>query len=151
MLLHPHRALVKAAAGDPFEVEFVNAIIATGAKPGRCRRGPVGLELAQNFAAFSVRVTLLDPGLRILEPVDEEIAQMLETRMVQQGVSLVLDARVSRICHAGGGAYVQYHDRRAQRTGPMENTSCRWPGTKHVPKDWDRITPKSATTATAYL
>ena len=38
MLLHPHLALVKAAAGDPFEVEFVNAIIATGAKPGRCRR-----------------------------------------------------------------------------------------------------------------
>ena len=99
----------------------------------------------------SVRVTFLDPGLRILEPVDEEIVRMFETRMVQQGVSLVLDAHVSRICDAGGGAYVQYHDRRAQRTGPMENTSCRWPGTKHVPKDWDRITPKSATTATAYL
>ena len=30
--------------------------------------------------------------------------------MAHQGVPLVLDANVSRICHAGCGVYAQYHD-----------------------------------------
>ncbi len=138
-LLNPRRALLKPTSGEPYEVEFASAIIATGSKSVRpavlgsglarmitseqvfdleylprslvvVGAGPVGVELSQIFAAFGVRVTLLEAGLSILGQVDEEIARMLEVRMLHQGVSLVLDARVTRICHAGGGAFVQYRD-----------------------------------------
>ena len=138
-LLYPHRALLKAAAGDPFEVEFVNAIIATGVKPAapaapggglarlitsaqlfdRVRplrglvvpgAGPAGVALAQIFAAFGVRVTVPEEDLRILEPAGEEIAHMPEARMLRQGGARVLDTHVSRVGHAGGGAFVQYRD-----------------------------------------
>lgn len=68
------------------------------------------MALAQIFAVFGVRVTVLEEDLRILDPADEEIAHMLEARMLRQGVARVPDAHVSRAGHAGGGAFVQYRN-----------------------------------------
>jgi len=138
-LTGPRSARITPRSGDPFEVEFANAIIATGSQPNRLAvpgvdlprvitseqvfdlerlpenlvvigGGPVGVEMAQIFAAFGTRVTLLEAGRRILAPVDEEIALALQARIVQQGVSVHTDIRVNEICHTGDGAFVKFHD-----------------------------------------
>jgi dihydrolipoamide dehydrogenase len=138
-LLDPRHARIFSGVGDPVDVEFVNAIIATGSKPNRLTLpgadlarvltieqvfdlhrlptslvviggGPVGVEMAQVFATFGVKVTLLQAGQRILASVDEEIALALQAHMTRQGVSLELNTRVIEICHTGDGAFAQYHD-----------------------------------------
>jgi dihydrolipoamide dehydrogenase len=138
-LLDPRRARITPGTGDPFEIEFTSAIIATGSTPSRLAvpgvdlprvltseqileierlpaslivigGGPVGVEMAQIFAAFGTKVTLFEAGRRILAPVDEEIALGLQAHMARHEVSVQLDTRVNEICHTGDGAFVQYHD-----------------------------------------
>ena len=138
-LLGARSARVTPASGDAFDVEFDKAIIATGSQPNRLALhgadlprvitsdevfdlrqlpqtlvviggGPVGVEMAQIFAALGSRVTLLHGGERILAPVDAEIAQVLQDYMRRQGIAVELGAKVSRICHSGDGAFVRYHD-----------------------------------------
>lgn len=137
-LLSARRARMTSDSG-PFEIEFTDAIVATGSAPNRLAvpgaelacvltsdqiielerlpaslvvigGGPVGVEMAQVFAAFGTKVTLLEAGRRILAPVDEEIAGLLQAHMVRQGLSVEVDAQVKEICHTGDGAFVRYHD-----------------------------------------
>lgn len=139
LLLGARGARVTPTGGDPFDIGFEKAIIATGSHPNRLAvrgaelshvisseqvfdlaqlpqalvvigGGPVGVEMAQIFAAFGTRVTLLQGGRRILAPVDEEIALALQERMREQGITVELDAKVDRICHSGDGAFVRYRD-----------------------------------------
>ena len=72
--------------------------------------GPIGVEMAQIFAAFGSRVTLLEAGPRILAPVDEEIAIALQTHIRRQGIALELGAQVAAIARNGDGVRVQYRD-----------------------------------------
>jgi dihydrolipoamide dehydrogenase len=138
-LLGPRQAHIAPRDGAPEAVEFGSAIIATGSAPNLLpvpgvdlpevltseqaleidrlpRRlvvigaGPVGVEMAQIFAAFGSRVTLLEAAPRILVPVDEEIAVALQDHIRRQGVGLELDAQVAAIARDGDGVRVEYHD-----------------------------------------
>jgi dihydrolipoyl dehydrogenase len=138
-LLGPRRARIAPRGEAPEDVEFRSAIIATGSVPNllpvagvdlpqvlRSERlleiedvprrlvvigaGPIGVEMAQIFAAFGSRVMLLEAGPRILAPVDEEIAVALQDHIRRQGITLGLGARVLSIARAGNGVRVQYGD-----------------------------------------
>jgi dihydrolipoamide dehydrogenase len=138
-LLGARRARVTARDGAPEDVEFGNAIIATGSAPNllpvpgvdlpqvltseqileidrvpprlvAIGAGPIGVELAQVFAAFGSRVTLIEAGPRILAPVDEDIALELQEYVRRQGVALELGAQVAAIARDGDAVQVQYRD-----------------------------------------
>ena len=138
-LLGPRQARVTPRGGKPVEIEFSNAIIATGSLPNLLPvpgvdlpqvltseqildidrvparllvigAGPIGVEMAQIFAAFGSRVTLLEAGPRILAPVEEEIAIALQDHIRRQGVALVLGAAVAAIAPKGNHVGVQYRD-----------------------------------------
>ena len=138
-LLGPRRARVAPHDGTSEDVEFGNAIIATGSVPNLLPvpgvelpqvltsekvleidrlpkrlvvigAGPIGVEMAQIFAAFGSRVTLLEAGPRILAPVDEEIAVALQDHIRRQGIVLELGAQVAAIAGDGDGVSVQYRD-----------------------------------------
>lgn len=138
-LLDAHRARITSDTGDPLEIEFATAIVATGSAPNRLPvpgadlpcvltsdqvlglerlpaslvvvgAGPVGVEMAQIFAAFGAKVTLLEAGGRILAPVDEEIAGLLQAHMARQGLSVELEAHVREISQTDDGAIVRYED-----------------------------------------
>ena len=140
-LIGPRRARIAPHEGQPFEAEFSSAIIATGSLPNRLPvpgadlpqvltseqilevdgvparlvvigAGPIGVEMAQIFAAFGSRVTLLEAGPRILAPVDEEIALALDAHIRRQGVALELGAAVAAIAPKGDHVGVQYRDAR---------------------------------------
>jgi len=138
-LLGPRRARITPHGGEPLEVEFSSAIIATGSLPNLLPvtgadlpqvltseqilevdrvparlvvigAGPIGVEMAQIFAGFGSRVTLLEAGPRILAPVDEEIALALDGYIRRQGVELELGAAVAAIAPKGDHVGVQYRN-----------------------------------------
>ncbi len=139
VLLGPREARIIPGNGEPEDIEFANAIIATGSVPDllpikgidlpqvitseqllevksppkrliAIGAGPIGVEMAQIFAAFGSQVTLIEAGPRILAPVDEEIATALQAHIQSQGIVLELGAQVLRISGNGDGVRVEYRD-----------------------------------------
>jgi dihydrolipoamide dehydrogenase len=136
-LLGPRLARFTPRDGAREEVEFSSAIIATGSLPNRLPvpgadlsqvltseqileidrvpprlvvigAGPIGVEMAQIFAAFGSRVTLIEAGPRILAPVDEEIAVALQDHIRRQDVALEIGAAIAAIAPKGDHVAVQY-------------------------------------------
>ena len=138
-LLGPRRARITPHGGKPEEIAFGNAIIATGSLPRPLpvpgidlpqvqtseqildikrlpKRlvviggGPIGVEMAQIFAAFGSAVTMIEAGPRILAPVDDEIAAALQNHLRAQGIGLQVGAQVLGVISKGDGVAVQYRD-----------------------------------------
>jgi pyruvate/2-oxoglutarate dehydrogenase complex dihydrolipoamide dehydrogenase (E3) component len=59
--------------------------------------GPIGCELAQSFARFGSRVSLIQRGRQLLPREDADIAAVLQAALVRDGVDLHLGAKVQRI------------------------------------------------------
>ena len=110
---------------DGKRLEFKRAVIATGARtaelpiPGLEKTGyftnetvftltelplriaiigagPVGCELAQTFARFGSKVTLLTDGVEILPKEDADAAAIVRTQMEQDGVRIMTKAKIQR-------------------------------------------------------
>ncbi len=59
--------------------------------------GPIGCELAQAFARFGSEVTVLEQAPRILPREDPDAAEVVQARMVHDGVRFVLDAAIGAV------------------------------------------------------
>jgi len=70
--------------------------------------GPVGCELAQAFARFGSRVTLLQSGPRILPRDDPDAAEVVAGALRRDGVHLVTGARVDSVSGGGTGTAVRF-------------------------------------------
>jgi len=64
--------------------------------------GPVGLELAQIFARFGSRVTIVNHGPQIAARSDTEAAAELQAALEDEGISVVLNAGVESFSRNGG-------------------------------------------------
>ena len=56
--------------------------------------GPIGCELAQAFARFGSRVTLIEAGSQILGREDRDAAALLRSTLVKDGVELFLGVKI---------------------------------------------------------
>ncbi len=139
VLTGPRHARIVPTDGEPEDIEFASAIIATGSVPQllpiegidlpqvitseqllEVQRpperlvvigaGPIGVEMAQVFAAFGSQVTLIEAGPRILAPVEEEVATALQAHIQRQGIALELGVQVLAISSHGNGVRVKYRD-----------------------------------------
>jgi pyruvate/2-oxoglutarate dehydrogenase complex dihydrolipoamide dehydrogenase (E3) component len=63
--------------------------------------GPIGCELAQAFARFGARVTLLGNRPQIMPREDQDAARIVEEQMQRDGVNLVLGCKVVRVAREG--------------------------------------------------
>src|SRR3954451_2404841 len=63
--------------------------------------GPVGLELAQIFARFGSRVTIVNHGPQIAARADAEAAAELQAALVDEGIEFVPDADVESFTREG--------------------------------------------------
>jgi pyruvate/2-oxoglutarate dehydrogenase complex dihydrolipoamide dehydrogenase (E3) component len=63
--------------------------------------GPIGCELAQAFARFGARVSLLGNHPQIMPREDEGAARIVEEQMRRDGVNLVLGCNVVRVTREG--------------------------------------------------
>ncbi|MEP9382754.1 NAD(P)/FAD-dependent oxidoreductase [Nocardioides sp. KR10-350] len=66
--------------------------------------GPVGAELAQAFARFGVRVTIVQHGPRLLPRDEPEASQVLADVLVREGIRVMTGAEVTRVAYSDGFA-----------------------------------------------
>ncbi len=64
--------------------------------------GPVGCELAQAFARFGTRVTLVEGGERLLPREEPEVSDLLAGSFAHDGIQVLLDTRLSSVHHDDG-------------------------------------------------
>jgi pyruvate/2-oxoglutarate dehydrogenase complex dihydrolipoamide dehydrogenase (E3) component len=67
--------------------------------------GPIGCELAQAMARLGATTTLVDRGPRVLHREDPEAAALVQARMEEDGVRLLLRARVESIAPGRGAPH----------------------------------------------
>jgi pyruvate/2-oxoglutarate dehydrogenase complex dihydrolipoamide dehydrogenase (E3) component len=70
--------------------------------------GPIGCEMAQAFARFGSRVTLIEKGPRILPRDDADAAQIVQDALGRDGVSICLEGVVSQVKTVGGEKTIDY-------------------------------------------
>jgi dihydrolipoamide dehydrogenase len=136
-LLGPRQAQINLPDDKSVQVDFEQAIIATGSLPALppikgidhprvldnqsilaidhvpkdltiIGAGPIGVELAQIFHTFGSKVTILEAAPGILGPVDQELAGQLRQRMEADGIEVHTDCHVGAIVHSGQDVYVEY-------------------------------------------
>jgi len=81
--------------------ESVFTLTALPPRLGVIGGGPIGCELAQAFARFGARVTLLGNHPRIMPREDPDAARLVEEAMRRDGVHLVLGCNVVRVAREG--------------------------------------------------
>ncbi len=64
--------------------------------------GPIGCELAQCFARFGARVTQVEMLPRILIREDPEVSEMVQKRLIEEGVDLRVDHKAKQFLIDGG-------------------------------------------------
>ena len=64
--------------------------------------GPIGVELAQVFARFGVRVTVLQNGPRLLMVNEPEAGELLEKVFVEEGIRVLTGVQLQRAAYAEG-------------------------------------------------
>jgi pyruvate/2-oxoglutarate dehydrogenase complex dihydrolipoamide dehydrogenase (E3) component len=65
--------------------------------------GPIGCEMAQSFARFGAKVSLVEAGEQVLGREDRDAALRVEAALRRDGVAVYTGARLSRIESRGGG------------------------------------------------
>ncbi len=64
--------------------------------------GPIGCELAQVFARFGVRVTVVQHGPRLVPGNEPEAAELLAKVFVDEGIRVLTDVELQRASYADG-------------------------------------------------
>lgn len=72
--------------------------------------GPIGCELAQAFARFGCRVTLIELGSQILGREDCDAAEILHDAFVREGIALQLGVKILRVEQRSGEKVVVLQD-----------------------------------------
>jgi len=65
--------------------------------------GPIGCELAQSFARFGSRVTLIEAGPQILGREDSDAAEILHKAFVREGIDLQLGVKIVDVVQRASG------------------------------------------------
>lgn len=68
--------------------------------------GPIGCELAQAFARFGSQVHLLEPSDHVMSREDRDAAEIVQNRMIRDGVKLYTQMRVLKVEMRGGDKVV---------------------------------------------
>ncbi|HYH47167.1 MAG TPA: mercuric reductase [Thermoanaerobaculia bacterium] len=79
--------------------------------PGRLAvlgAGPIGCEMAQAFARFGSRVTLLDMADHVLPREDSDAAEIVQKALAADGVQLELGVKVTGVEQRGGARVLKF-------------------------------------------
>ena len=70
--------------------------------------GPVGSEMAQCFARFGSRVTVLERMSHVLPREDADAAEIVQRRMIRDGVQFIFDSKIARVASRGNEKVIYY-------------------------------------------
>jgi len=71
--------------------------------------GPIGCELAQAFQRLGSQVTLFHTGSHLLNREDPDAAAIIQKKLVQEGIRLVLNAKISKVTAENGAKTVHFN------------------------------------------
>jgi dihydrolipoamide dehydrogenase len=57
--------------------------------------GPIGLEMAQSFSRLGSNVTLVEMGPRVMSIEDEDVSEIIEEKLVNEGVNLLTNHKAT--------------------------------------------------------
>ncbi|HEY2299704.1 MAG TPA: NAD(P)/FAD-dependent oxidoreductase [Jatrophihabitans sp.] len=72
--------------------------------------GAVGCEMSQAFARFGTRVTIVEPGPRLLRPEEPEVSQTVTEVFEREGITVNCGATPTRVAKGGDGVEVTLED-----------------------------------------
>lgn len=72
--------------------------------------GAVGCELAQAFARFGTRVTVIEPGPRLLHPEEPDASEVVRQVFEREGVAVHCASTPRRVARGGKGVEVSLED-----------------------------------------
>lgn len=75
--------------------------------------GPIGCELAQVFARFGVRVTVIQHGPRLVPADEPEASELLEDVFVHEGIRVLTDVEATQVAYADGAFTLTLDDGQA--------------------------------------
>lgn len=133
---------------DGKRLEFDRAVIATGGRPAELpipglkeagyftnenifkltelpRRlaviggGPIGCELAQAFARFGSRVTIINDVAQILPREDADAAAIIHRQFEREGITIINQAKITRVERRGADKVIVY-----SRDGKESRVEC---------------------------
>jgi pyruvate/2-oxoglutarate dehydrogenase complex dihydrolipoamide dehydrogenase (E3) component len=81
--------------------------------------GAIGLELAQMFARYGSRVTVVEGTDRLLPPEEPEAGEVVAAALREDGVEVVLGAKAVRVERADGDVVVRLEDGRDVRSAEL--------------------------------
>lgn len=82
--------------------------------------GPIGCELAQAFARFGSRVTMVVRGPRLMRREDADVAELVMTRFREEGIELLLEHRIVEFLEQDGEKLLRCEKGGEQRLVPFE-------------------------------
>lgn len=68
--------------------------------------GAIGMELGQSFARFGAKVTIIEPGERILSKEDAEVAALLKKILIEEGLKILTGTKAVKVHKTASGAKV---------------------------------------------
>jgi pyruvate/2-oxoglutarate dehydrogenase complex dihydrolipoamide dehydrogenase (E3) component len=78
--------------------------------------GPIGCELAQTFRRLGVEVTIIQRGDQLLPREDEDVAEFLERRLINEGVRIIKNADARSVATSNAGKVaLEFLDRHSGR------------------------------------
>ncbi len=63
--------------------------------------GPIGVELSQAFRRLGAEVTIIDIAMHVLPREDEDMAAIVQDRLVEDGIRLELGVKIERVENSG--------------------------------------------------
>lgn len=70
--------------------------------------GPIGSEMAQCFARFGSRVTVLEKMGHVLPREDADAAEIVQRQMMRDGVQFIFDSKIARVASRGNEKAIYY-------------------------------------------
>jgi len=70
--------------------------------------GPIGCELAQAFQRLGAKVSLLHKNAHLLDREDMDAAVLVQEAFIREGITVRLNATVTRVERRGGGKTIWY-------------------------------------------
>src|SRR5438552_2892143 len=78
--------------------------------------GPIGCELAQAFQRLGSQVSLAHKNAHLLDREDMEAAAIVQKAFIREGITLRLNATITRVERSAGGKLVYYEEKEKEET-----------------------------------
>ena len=72
--------------------------------------GPIGCELGQAFSRLGVKITIVQSAAQLMPPEDRDVAEFMQQRFAEEGLSVRLNAAANRVSLRDGKIVLEFRE-----------------------------------------